>query len=265
MLNQLNMSGMTKVESAIERLKRYEPEDGYFLAFSGGKDSVTIKALADMAGVKYDAHYQITSVDPPELVEFVKTFPDVSMDFPRYKDGSVVTMWNLIPKKRMPPTRVARYCCEFLKESATGTRFGVTGVRWSESSKRQQNRGGLELKKYFSHRALKLDPDVDHDTSGWKYRCLNPIIDWSADDVWEFIRTYNVRYCGLYDEGFKRLGCVGCPMAKQEPEFERWPKIKMAYVKAFDRMLQKRIEDGLPQDNWETGQDVMDWWVKNQK
>lgn len=77
MLGQLNIYGMDKVELAIERLKAYEPPEGYFVAFSGGKDSVVVKALCDMAGVKYDAHYSITTVDPPELVRFVKSFKDV--------------------------------------------------------------------------------------------------------------------------------------------------------------------------------------------
>lgn len=86
------------VEVAIERLKAFEPKEGYYLAFSGGKDSVTVKALADMAGVKYDAHYNVTSVDPPELVRFVQSFPDVKFDFPTDKNGRVITMWNLIPK-----------------------------------------------------------------------------------------------------------------------------------------------------------------------
>ena len=80
MLGQLNMYGMDRVELAIERLKAYEPPEGYFVAFSGGKDSVVVKALCDMAGVKYDAHYSITTVDPPELVRFVKSFKDVQMD-----------------------------------------------------------------------------------------------------------------------------------------------------------------------------------------
>ena len=117
MIEQLNLQGKNKVEVAIERLRTFEPQEGYYLCFSGGKDSCVIKALADMAGVKYDAHYNITSVDPPELVRFIKeTHPDVSMDYPRDKDGKVITMWNLIPKKRMPPTRIARYCCKQLKE-----------------------------------------------------------------------------------------------------------------------------------------------------
>lgn len=100
MLGQLNFNGEDKVQVAIKRLQTFEPPDGYYLAFSGGKDSVCIKALADMAGVKYDAHYNYTTVDPPELVQFVKTFPDVSMDSCYYKDGERVTMWNLIPKKK---------------------------------------------------------------------------------------------------------------------------------------------------------------------
>lgn len=87
MLGQLNMYGMDKVELAIERLKAYEPPDGYFVAFSGGKDSVVVKTLCDMAGVKYDAHYSITTVDQPELVRFVKSFKDVQMDAATDRDG----------------------------------------------------------------------------------------------------------------------------------------------------------------------------------
>lgn len=147
MIGQFNFAGKTKVEVAIERLKTFEPPEGYYLAFSGGKDSITIKALADMAGVKYDAHYNVTSVDPPELVQFIKKHhPDVAFEYPRYKDGKVVTMWNLIPQKKMPPTRVVRYCCEKLKEGGGEGRFVVTGVRWAESAKRKNNRGGWNYK-----------------------------------------------------------------------------------------------------------------------
>lgn len=116
MLHQMNIYGKDRVQQAIERLQLFEPEEGYYLAFSGGKDSVAVKALMDMADVKYDAHYNVTSVDPPELVQFVKTFTDVKFDYPKDHDGKVVTMWNLIQRKRMPPTRLARYCCEYLKE-----------------------------------------------------------------------------------------------------------------------------------------------------
>lgn len=84
MLGQLNMAGQDKVETAIKRLQTFEPPEGYYLAFSGGKDSVVIKALADMAGVKYDARYNLTSVDPPELVRFIKDeHPDVVIEVPK--------------------------------------------------------------------------------------------------------------------------------------------------------------------------------------
>lgn len=121
MIHQLDFEGRDKVDKAILRLQTYEPPEGYYLCFSGGKDSVVIKALADMAGVKYDAHYNVTSVDPPELVRFIKReYPEVQFDYHYDKDGNRITMWNLIPKKKMPPTRIARYCCAYLKETGGG-------------------------------------------------------------------------------------------------------------------------------------------------
>ena len=279
MIGQLNIFGKDKVQVAIERFKTFEPPEGYFLAFSGGKDSVVIKALADMAGVKYDAHYQLTSVDPPEMVRFVKSFDDVIIDVPRDKDGERITMWNLIPRKMMPPTRLVRYCCQELKESGGDGRFTVTGVRWAESSNRKNNQGAVTIFK--ANKELAENENFYSNGSGgviltnenedsrkmidtcYKRRktVLNPIIDWSDEDVWEFIKTYSVRYCELYDKGYKRLGCVGCPMSsKQDEELNRYPKIKRAYLRAFERMLKARRERGL-KTKWENAEQVYDWWI----
>lgn len=121
MLGQLNIFGKTKLEATLERIKTFEPEEGYYLAFSGGKDSQCIYHLCKMAGVKFDAHYRVTSVDPPELVQFIKEhYPDVNREIPRDKEGNAITMWNLIPKKQIPPTQLIRYCCAVLKESGGG-------------------------------------------------------------------------------------------------------------------------------------------------
>lgn len=147
MIHQLNMQGKDKVQVATDRLKSFEPPEGYYLAFSGGKDSVVIKALADMAQVKYDAHYNLTSVDPPELVQFIKTFDDVSIDRPMDKEGHQITMWNLIPPRRLPPTQIARYCCKDLKETGGTGRMTITGVRWAESSNRKNNQGEVTIYK----------------------------------------------------------------------------------------------------------------------
>ena len=93
MIDQLNIYGMTKVEVAIERIKQIEPRGGsFYLAFSGGKDSCVIKALADMAGVKYDAVYRVSSVDPPELVRFIYDDEEKERLLKYYKD---VPVWNI--------------------------------------------------------------------------------------------------------------------------------------------------------------------------
>lgn len=164
---QLNIYGKTKVDIAIDRLKAFEPPEGYYLAFSGGKDSVVIKALADMAGVKYDAHYNITSVDPPELVQFIKReHPDVILDKPRDKDGNHVTMWNLIPMKQMPPTRIVRYCCQALKEEQSNGRMTITGVRWAESPNRRNNQGEVTIMKGKDMKMLKANPNFTSTNKG---------------------------------------------------------------------------------------------------
>lgn len=269
-IHQLNMYGIDMVEVAIERLKAFEPPEGYFLAFSGGKDSVTVKALADMAGVKYDAHYNVTSVDPPELVRFVKTFPDVKFDFPVDDNGRVKTMWNIIAEghNSMPPTRIVRYCCADLKEGCGEGRFVVTGVRKDESVRRAATRGGLELGKNKSSVRDLLDPD--NPTPEMFYHCktyykkvLNPIIDWTTAEVWEFIKEYNVSYCELYDEGYTRLGCIGCPMAsrhEREREFKEYPKYKENYIRAFQRMLERHPS----KRSWQSGEEVFEWWLNGE-
>lgn len=63
--------------------------------------------------------------------------PEVHRDIPRHSDGTAATMWNLIPKLKMPPTRRIRYCCGILKESAGFGHLNITGVRWAESNRRR--------------------------------------------------------------------------------------------------------------------------------
>ena len=250
-----------KVQKSIDRLRAFEPAEGYFLAFSGGKDSVVIKALADMAGVKYDAHYSLTTVDPPELVRFIKdVHPDVDIIKPK------LSMWRLIEKNGMPPTRIVRYCCKYLKESDGIGRVTLTGVRWDESANRKKNRNLVDIGGKKSGIVYNDENDEARRMVENCYRTkktlVNPIIDWLDEDVWQFIREEKIRYCGLYDEGFKRLGCIGCPMRTDSAkDFERWPTYKRSYIRAFDKMLIKSAEKGNHAPSWKTGQEVFDWWI----
>ena len=90
---------------------------------------------------------------------------------------------------------------------------------------------------------------------------LHPIIDWSDADVWEFIRTNNIPYCSLYDEGFKRLGCILCPMeAHPEKHIARWPKIAAQYIRMFDIIVNERVEQGHT-CTFKNGQELFNWWT----
>lgn len=184
MIHQLNWEGQDKVDIAIERLQNFsklfpkDAEQGFFLAFSGGKDSCVCKKLCDMAGVKYDAHYSVTTVDPPELTRFIKhEHPDVIWDKHYYdkdgirvKAGQQITMMNLIPEKLMPPTRLVRYCCEALKETAGDGRLTITGVRKAESANRKNQQGIATIYSMPSKKKKEvLDSGFFHLTSrgGW--------------------------------------------------------------------------------------------------
>lgn len=256
-----------KVQNSIDALRSFEPPEGYYLAFSGGKDSVVVKRLCDMAGVKYDAHYNVTSVDPPELVQFIKEkYPDVHRDIPHDEDGKPITMWNLIPRKKVIPTRIMRFCCEELKERGGIGRITLTGVRWAESVRRKKHQGLAVIMD--NNTVLNNDNTESRELleSCYKKRktVINPIINWEDEDVWEFIHRENIPYCKLYDEGEKRLGCIGCPIAgsrTMERDFAKYPKYKALYLKAFGTMIAERERAGLSIKGWETPEKVMEWWL----
>lgn len=320
-----------KVEKAIQRLKAFEPKEGYYVAFSGGKDSQCVYHLCKLAGVKFDAHYSVTSVDPPELVRFIReNYPDVEFRFQYWNDGKPdhyykdgrpkpITMWNLIADHTIPPTRMARYCCDALKESGGGGRVVVTGVRWAESVRRKELHAVVDIRTSAKqlHEEAQKNPTYkengrkdsinfmdDNDGSRRmveqcymrKRTTINPIVDWEEEDVWEFLNeVVKVPHCCLYDEGWTRIGCIGCPLAGKKEmlrSFERYPKYRDAYIRAFEQMIknhpgQVRIATGeaayegggggtprcLDQMVWiekapsgscvgsSVGKKILDWWM----
>jgi len=266
---------------AIEHLKAFEPDDGYYLAYSGGKDSDCIKILAYLAGVKFEAVHNLTTVDAPETVYYIKNQNDVRIDSPE------LSMWQLIVKKGLPPTRVIRYCCSELKERGGKDKVVVTGVRWAESSKRKESSGLVKIigkpkstqkeaeENQLDYRISKMGGLILNDDNDENRRfvehcfrtrktMVNPIVDWEDNDVWEFLKYYRCESNPLYHCGFNRIGCIGCPMAGnfRYTEFNRYPRYKALYIKTFDRMLKAREERGLTNRcGWETGKDVFKWWM----
>lgn len=284
----MNPSLKERERIAIERLKGFEPPDGYYLAYSGGKDSDCIKILAGLAGVKYEAVHNLTTVDAPETVQYIKSQPDVTIKIPHDNDDNPVTMWNLIVRKGTPPLRTSRYCCSELKEPGGKGKIVVTGVRWTESARRKESADvvkfigkpkgtqkiadelGVEYKTTKQGGIiLNDDNDVNRRMVEHCYRTrktmVNPIVDWSGEDVWDFLSYYGCKSNPLYECGFKRIGCIGCPMAVKHMrnlEFELYPQYKQAYIRAFDKMLQKREIEGRPTTlKWADGQAVFDWWL----
>lgn len=126
-----------KEERAIKYLRAFQPEsEPYYLCYSGGKDSDCIRILAELAGVNHECKHNLTTVDAPETVYYVRdTIGRENIERPE------LTMWQLIVKKRMPPTRLVRYCCEKLKERGGKGRVKIMGVRWAESASRAEGHG----------------------------------------------------------------------------------------------------------------------------
>lgn len=271
-----------KEKRAIEYLKAFEPEsEPYYLCYSGGKDSDVIRILANLAGVKHDIVHNLTTVDAPETVNYIKSIPGITINYPKK------SMWQLIVEKKTPPTRLMRYCCEKLKEYGGKGRLKITGVRWAESSNRKESSDIVKIigkPKTTQQEAESIGLDyritkqggmilnVDNDKSRrfveHCYRTtstmVNPIVDWTDADVWEFLNYYGCKSNPLYYCGFGRIGCLICPLGSYKhmrTEANRYPKYRANYVRAFDRMLKAREEAGMSNDSWETGEDVMRWYL----
>lgn len=233
----------SKPQIAIELLQEFEPPEGYFLAFSGGKDSVVIKKLAEMAGVKFRAHYSVTTIDPPELTRYIKKHhPDVVRDIPKK------SFFEQLIKKGYP-TRQQRWCCELLKENKGVGDLVLTGVRAAESSKRAK-RKQVEI--------CNRDP---------RKRYLHPIFDWTDEDVWEFINQHSLPYCELYDQGWHRVGCLFCPMnTKRKEHAERYPSVTRALVRAFEKRYEYCVERGLTSaSRFSSGEEMFWYWVNEER
>ena len=233
--------------------------------YSGGKDSDVLLELFRMSGIPFEVHNSHTTVDAPQTVRHIKnTFSELTdkgikceIDYHVQENGNRLTMWNLIPRKLMPPTRIVRYCC-------------------SESSKRS-NRSPFEVLGQTASKSIGVSDEkmliTDNDCTRRLFEncqmkaktVVNPIIDWTDQNIWQFIGEKDIQVCELYQCGYNRLGFLGCPLAskkQREKEMYDFPKYKQAYIRAFDRMIEERRRRG-KDTKWSCGEEVYLWWMQD--
>ena len=248
-----------KIQKAIDLLRRAErlalkySDEGYYLAFSGGKDSQCIYHLAKMAGVKFKAHYNVTTLDPPELMRFIKKqYPEVEWHRPEK------TFAQICVEKKILPTRQIRFCCATLKETGGAGMVVITGVRKAESVRRSK-RNSVEIiskkNSRFSGTIDEFNRAYHTDDEGLQQQCINgkdklvvnPIIEWTDSDVWSFIKNrLKIPYCELYDQGFHRIGCILCPMSKKrerQRELERYSNVRNLFLNIIRKIKAKRTQE----------------------
>lgn len=227
-----------KMLAAKKIIREHEPPEGYYIGFSGGKDSVVLLDIVKRAKVKHEVFYNITTIEHPETLEFVKSFPEITFIEPKN------TIDELIIKKGFPPLRKIRYCTTELKVKNGRDRLKLLGIRAEESKRRAT----LE--------PLKLEG---------KDRYIFPLFDWTVADIWQYIGKYNLRYNPLYDCGYKRVGCVLCPYSPKkiiEMELEKYPEIVERYRQACIKAYKANSSRGKIYTTFTCGQDIFEWWLK---
>ena len=246
---------LRKAEATALRL---DPENGFWLAFSGGKDSQCLYHIAQEAGVKFRAHMNLTSIDPPEVIRFVReNYPDVEMIRPG------MSIYDMAKKKGCLPTMRARWCCAEYKETGGAGKATLIGIRHEESPRRARRRE-IEIPKHkFSS---TFDQWSEHEETmvacvGGKDKLLiSPIIDWTERDVWEYLDTRGIQHCSLYDRGYRRIGCILCPMSgvrQKRREMEEYPHVRKKWIDTIRWLMDNRWKEHKSR----TAEDTLEWWI----
>ena len=257
-----------KIEYSIELLKKAEhlalqldPENGFYLAFSGGKDSQALYHIAKMAGVKFKAYMNLTSVDPPEVIRFVKKqYPDVELIKPK------MSIYDMACRKHLLPTRKLRWCCAEFKEISGAGKVTLLGIRKQESIRRSKRE---EVSVNIKSKRLEqtFDQWSEHEeemitcVKGKDKILISPIIYWTGYDVWNFLnKKINVPHCSLYDKGYHRIGCILCPMSSKKEKIrdcKQFPHVRKKWINT----IQKLIDKGYIDHNFNNVEFGFNWWI----
>ena len=239
---------------------RLDPENGFYNTFSGGKDSQCLYHLVKIAGVKAKTHMNLTSVDPPEVIRFVKQqYPDVELIKPK------MSIYDMAKKKHILPTMRLRWCCSEYKEMSGAGKVTLIGVRKQESARRAK-REEISTDIKGNRNEETFDQWSEHEEQmvtcvGCKDKILvSPIIYWTEQDVWEFLNVNNIPHCELYDEGYSRIGCILCPMSNYNVkirDMKRYPHV----MKKWINTIQWLKDNGYSNHVEESAETHFRWWI----
>ena len=261
------MNLQSKIEYSIALLRKceqmaldYDPDNGFYLAFSGGKDSQALYHLAVMAGVKFKAHMNLTSIDPPDVIRFVKrNYPDVELIKPK------MSIYDMAIKTHLLPTRRIRWCCAKFKEMSGAGKVTLIGIRHAESARRSKRNEVETGDRKFSG---NFDQFSEHRETmvtcvGGKDKILvSPIINWTERDVWGFLNGNGIKHCSLYDEGYTRIGCILCPMSNYKQKLkdcQRFPRVRRKWIQT----IQKLIDAGYINRSFTDAEFGFNWWISD--
>ena len=205
--------------------------------------------------------HNLTTADPPDNVYYIRRVfaalreegIDCRINVPKR------SLWKIMRETLVIPSRLTRVCCRELKErKMPDASYIVTGVRWAESAGRRAKSGIAMVYTAREQAAAASGLLTTDDASSRRLfeqcqmrgvRVLNPIIDWGNADVWSYLRSRGIEGNPLYKEGWKRIGCVGCPLAgrrAREIAFARYPKLYKAWADAIAYVIARRKEMGNP-------------------
>lgn len=269
------MSLEDKITHSLELIRKGErlalalnPQDGYFVGFSGGKDSQALLQLMKMAGVRYKAYYSVTTNDPPPNVYFIRQYyPDVVFLHPKENFFKLV-------EKRGLPTIYHRFCCERLKESA-GVGYAVlTGVRAEESRKRAAYD---EVRVYSKRKENRERTRTIEEIEENEHQCIKgkdklmiyPILRWTESDVWQFLHEQGLPTNPCYKQT-GRVGCMFCPFSNKkqidyyETQYTKFKERLMQSLTVFWERCDKHELESPEQyyELWKTKQSIKEYRAK---
>lgn len=212
-----------KIKESIELIKQGEnlalalnPTNGYYVGFSGGKDSQVLLDLVKRAGVPFKSYYSVTTNDPPENLYFIRAFyPEVT--FVHHHPN----LYSLISKKGMP-TIHHRWCCKIFKEGEGVGNVVLTGVRREESQKRS-NYPTVDVRSRRKEHIDRTTPYTIENLMETQHHCIKgqdkimiyPLADWTITDIWVYIAENKLPVNPCYKLS-GRVGCMFCPFANLE-------------------------------------------------